>query len=152
MTEARFTFADSVYGSTFFWWSPSSVTRKNCQRSIKVAQKWFHEKNDIFCQLYKNSFGMWKIWANLLLPKALKSCPKSNKSPNLVTLSPSHFPAIRGAEWSAAVHRSRPWLNSFFGLRPETRSEKTSSADGRSLRRPNFAKLFLSLETVILQK
>ena len=32
---------------------------------------------------------MWEIWANLLLPKALKSCPKSNKSPDLVTLSSS---------------------------------------------------------------
>ena len=30
---------------------------------------------------------MGEIWANLLLPKALKSCPKSNKSPNLVTLA-----------------------------------------------------------------
>ena len=29
---------------------------------------------------------MWEIWANQLLPKALKTCPKSNKSPNLVTL------------------------------------------------------------------
>ena len=29
---------------------------------------------------------MWAIWAKQLLPKALKSCPKSNKSPNLVTL------------------------------------------------------------------
>ena len=29
---------------------------------------------------------MWEIWANELLPKALKSFPKSNKSPNLVTL------------------------------------------------------------------
>ena len=29
---------------------------------------------------------MWQIWTNQLLPKALKSCPKSNKSPNLVTL------------------------------------------------------------------
>ena len=29
---------------------------------------------------------MWEIWANLFLPKALKSCPKSNKSPDLVTL------------------------------------------------------------------
>ena len=29
---------------------------------------------------------MWEIWANYLLPKALKSCQKSNKSPNLVTL------------------------------------------------------------------
>ena len=30
---------------------------------------------------------MWKIWANLLLPKALKSCPKLKKLPNLVTLT-----------------------------------------------------------------
>ena len=29
---------------------------------------------------------MWEIWANPLLPKALKSGPKSNKLPNLVTL------------------------------------------------------------------
>ena len=29
---------------------------------------------------------MWKIWANYLLPKALKSCLMSNKLPNLVTL------------------------------------------------------------------
>ena len=29
---------------------------------------------------------MWEIWTNLFLPKALKSCPKSNKLPNLVTL------------------------------------------------------------------
>ena len=30
---------------------------------------------------------MWEIWTNKLLLKALKSCPKSNKSPNLVTLN-----------------------------------------------------------------
>ena len=29
---------------------------------------------------------MWEIWANSLLSNALKSCPKSNKLPNLVTL------------------------------------------------------------------
>ena len=29
---------------------------------------------------------MGEIWANQLLPKALKTCPKSNKSPNMVTL------------------------------------------------------------------
>ena len=29
---------------------------------------------------------MKEIWGNKLLPKALKSCPKSTKSPNLVTL------------------------------------------------------------------
>ena len=30
---------------------------------------------------------MWEIWANQLLPKALKSCSESNKLPNLVTLA-----------------------------------------------------------------
>ena len=34
---------------------------------------------------------MWKIWANLLLPKALKSFPKSNKSLNVVTLPGIHI-------------------------------------------------------------
>ena len=29
---------------------------------------------------------MWKVWANYLLPKALKTCPKFYKSPNLVTM------------------------------------------------------------------
>ena len=29
---------------------------------------------------------MRTIWAKLLLPHALKSCPKCNKSPNLITL------------------------------------------------------------------
>ena len=29
---------------------------------------------------------MWEIWTNKLMAKTLKSCPKSNKSPNLVTL------------------------------------------------------------------
>ena len=37
---------------------------------------------------------MWEIWANWLLPQALKSCPKSNKSPNLVTLFAGHRGAI----------------------------------------------------------
>ena len=29
---------------------------------------------------------MWEIWTNLLLPKALKTCPMSNNLANLVTL------------------------------------------------------------------
>ena len=29
---------------------------------------------------------MWEVWPNKLLPMAFKSCPKSNKSPDLVTL------------------------------------------------------------------
>ena len=30
---------------------------------------------------------MWEIWANYLLPKALKSCPKCKTLSNLVTLT-----------------------------------------------------------------
>ena len=37
----------------------------------------------------KNCLRMGEIWANKLLPKALKSGPKSNKLPNLVTLAGS---------------------------------------------------------------
>ena len=54
--------------------------------STKVAQKLFHKKNDRFWHLYKICVRMWEIWANELLPNALKSGPKSNKSPNLVAL------------------------------------------------------------------
>ena len=38
---------------------------------------------------------MWEIFANQLLPKALKSCPKSKKSPDLVTLLALHFFSFR---------------------------------------------------------
>ena len=61
-----------------------SVTRKNRQMSIKVAQKSL--ENYRFWHLYKNCLSMWEIWANKLLPKALKSCTKSKKLPNLATL------------------------------------------------------------------
>ena len=54
--------------------------------SIKVAQKRFLQKNNRFSHPNKNCLRMCEIWANYLLPKALKTCPKSNKSPNLVTL------------------------------------------------------------------
>ena len=37
---------------------------KNCQMSIKVAQIWFHKKNEWFWYLYKNYLRMWEIWAN----------------------------------------------------------------------------------------
>ena len=33
---------------------------------------------------------MWTIWAKKLLAQALKSFPKCNKSPNLVTLIVAH--------------------------------------------------------------
>ena len=64
-----------------------SVTKKNCQMSVKVAQKWFHLKNEIFWHLYKNCLRIWEIWTNELLHKGLE---KSNKSPNLVTLEATH--------------------------------------------------------------
>ena len=37
---------------------------------------------------------MWVIWSKELLPQALKSCQKCNKSPNLVTL---HTAAIHSS-------------------------------------------------------
>ena len=65
----------------------NSVTRKNLPNVFKSYPKMFHEKNDRFWHFYKNCLRMREIWANELLPKALKSCPKSNKFPNLVTLA-----------------------------------------------------------------
>ena len=40
-----------------------SVTRKKRKMSKKVAQKWFHEKNDRFWHLYKNCLRMLETWA-----------------------------------------------------------------------------------------
>ena len=53
---------------------------------------------------------MWEIWENQLSPKALKSCPKSNKSPNLVTLhthnvlSQLGYYLIRKGTWLSQHH------------------------------------------------
>ena len=44
----------------------------------------------------KKCLRMWEIWANKLLPKALKSCLKLKKSPNLVTLHRFHEPVLLG--------------------------------------------------------
>ena len=46
---------------------------------------------------------MWEIWANLLLPKALKSCPKCKKSPNLVTLSTADLRLIFEAVFEVVI-------------------------------------------------
>ena len=43
----------------------------------------------LFRHNYKNCPRMREIWANYLLPKSLKTCPKSNKLSNLVTLMPA---------------------------------------------------------------
>ena len=60
----------------------SSVTRKKSPNVYKSCPKMISIENESFWHLYKNCPGMWEIWANELL----KSCPKSNKSPNLVRL------------------------------------------------------------------
>ena len=64
-----------------------SVTRKILPNVYKSCPKIFQLKNYRFWHLYKNFLRLWEIWSNALLPKALKSGPKSNKLPNLVTLA-----------------------------------------------------------------
>ena len=54
---------------------------------------------------------MWEIWANQLLPQALKSCPKSNKSPNLVTLEMTYLERAIESDDDAA-HRVLPIISS----------------------------------------
>ena len=54
---------------------------KNRQTSIKVAQKWFHYKNEWFWNLYKNCLTMWAIWVNKcchrlwMVAQSAKNCP-----------------------------------------------------------------------------
>ena len=56
---------------------------------------------------------MWAIWTNQLLPKALKSCPKSNKAPNLVTLT------LQGSNlFFVCSHLSKFTVNGVFGKLP----------------------------------
>ena len=62
-TCRRFIFSNThitkiLYSSLPVW------PEKNRQMPIKVAQKWFHEKNDRFWHLYQNCLRMWEIWAN----------------------------------------------------------------------------------------
>ena len=61
---------------------------KSRQRSIKVSQKWFHweiKDFDIFTKIIWECGRLGQT--TYLLPQALKCCPKSNKSPNLVILT-----------------------------------------------------------------
>ena len=57
----------------------------------------------------QNCLRMWEIWENLLLPKALNTCPKCKKSPNLITLR-LHLPKLQQVfdirfleTWCAAI-------------------------------------------------
>ena len=59
---------------------------KKTPNVYKSCPKMMSRENERFWHIYKNCLRMWKICVNKLLPKALKTCPKLNKSPNLVTL------------------------------------------------------------------
>ena len=65
------------------------------------------EKLEILTSLQKLPKNQREIWANYLLPKAIKSCPKSNKLSNLVTLidgkSETHVPSIV-EDWTSKPH------------------------------------------------
>ena len=53
------------------------------------------------------------MWANELLPKASKSCPKFNKSPDLVTLLASHLAD------PVCIKRQAIWLHQNLQLQNE---------------------------------
>ena len=57
-----------------------SVTRKKSPNVYKSCPKM------ISLEKLKSLTPLWEIRAKYLIPKALKSCTKSNKSPNLVTV------------------------------------------------------------------
>ena len=57
----------------------------------KLPKKLNHSKNDRFWYLNKNCLRMWGNLGKLIVAKGFKICPKSNKSPNLVTLLPADF-------------------------------------------------------------
>ena len=64
---------------------------KSCQMSIKIAQKLFHKKTlktfSPFQNLQKNVGNLGKI----IVATCFESCPKCNKSPNLITLIAAFF-------------------------------------------------------------
>ena len=81
----------------------SSVTRKNSPNVYKSCPKIISlEKCQILTALQKLPKNVGDL-GKLIVAKALKSCPKSNKSPNLVTLK-------------ATVHYLQPLLKNAFSL------------------------------------
>ena len=71
---------------------------------------------------------MWEIWANQLLPKALKSCTKSNKSPNLAPLHRDVWTCLHSFDiWTNLDEVSDRKLLATF----RSGSGKTRCSDGR---------------------
>ena len=85
---------------------------KNRQMSIKVAQKWFLEKNDRFWHLYKNCLRMWVNLGKLIVAKGLKNLPKVKK------IAQSGHTAVK------SLHKIYIHSFTWFGLGPTTASFK----------------------------
>ena len=70
------------------------MTRKNCQMSIKVAQKVISlEKLKIYTPLQKLPKNVGDL-DKIIVAKGNEKLPKSNKLPNLVTLLQTHFQSL----------------------------------------------------------
>ena len=50
--------------------------KKNCQMSVKVVQKWFHQKNDRFWHLYKKMPKNVRDLGKSIIAKGFKNLPK----------------------------------------------------------------------------
>ena len=100
-----------------------------CQ--LKLPKNDFTTKIKTFVT-FTNIAQEWRIfWAKYLLPKALKSCSKSNKSPNLVTLNLfdsrstdskrlfQRYSVGNYPNWTlySARERERPWLGAWKPFR-----------------------------------
>ena len=76
---------------------------------------------------------MWEIWTNELLPKALKSCPKSNKLPNLVTLLKADWWAFEKTKHlgtKLTVNKCSILISPMTGFEPRTagiRSDRSTN-------------------------
>ena len=105
---------------------------KNCQMSIKVAQKWFHYKKIHFDTFPKIAYECVRFWLINCCQKALKSCPKSNRSPNLVTLD-----AINPLPQSPMhkVKAEQQKMGEFFGTKMGREEAKDLTITDRSQER-----------------
>ena len=61
------------------WLMQSVWPEKNRQISIKVAQKFFHYKNECFWLIYKNCLTMRAIWGKIIVAVGFVYLPKKQK-------------------------------------------------------------------------
>ena len=96
---------------------------ENHQMSIKVVQKWFQLKNDIFWHLYKKMHKNVGDWGKFIVAKGFKKLPKVQKiaqsghtgRDQLLALQSTHYlpiVAVHGKtqEQLSAFYLRREWL------------------------------------------